>query len=212
MNKKTLLLILILALATAGLIYLAVKTPNTPEQQVALTPTPTVSPNAHSMLSLAQASATESSSSAGSLQGKTQSQTLAVSIQTTNKVNAVQLELSFDPKVLTNVTLTPGPFFTQPTILINSVNTNDGRISYALAQQLTAPGATGSGVVAYISFDTLPTAQKQTTISFLPKTAVTADGILESVLGASKNYTVDLTKVTPVQVIPTSVPATGSAN
>src|SRR5579872_6967586 len=151
MSKKTLLLIIFLFLVTCGLLYVAlVTTPYQQKPQVVSGPTPTpISVNAHTILSIAPAAASESS--------KLTQYTLAVNINTgDNLVNSVQLELAYDPTALTNVTLTPGDFFTQPTALVNNIDTADGRISYALTEQIDLPGKKGTGTVALLSFDKQP--------------------------------------------------------
>lgn len=195
MSKKTLALIVFLFLVTAGLLYIALVNPNKKQTVTAPTPTP-ISVNAHTLLTIDKASATESS--------KLSQYTLAVHIDTAdNTVNSVQLELTYDPKALTNVTLAPGTFFQQPSPLLNNVDTTNGRISYALAEQIDLAGKQGSGTVALISFNVAPGfTGNTTTISFLPKTAVAADKILESVLKKTTDYTLTIT--------PSTTPAVGT--
>lgn len=190
MTNKTTLLILFLFLVTCGLLYLAI-TSSPVQKKAALTPTPTpMSVNAKSTLSLITASATESS--------KTASNTVAIVVDGTNNVNAVQIELSFDPKAITNVAILPGTFFKQPTVLLKNIDTANGRISYALAEQLDIPGHVGKGTVALLTFDTIPSMKPMATpITFLPKTAVTADKILESVLKKTQDITIQLPITTP---------------
>ncbi|HYK08216.1 MAG TPA: cohesin domain-containing protein [Candidatus Eisenbacteria bacterium] len=197
MNKKTLALIVGLFVITCGLLYLALRTP--PYQKPAASPTPTpLSVNAHTMLSLAPTSASESSSLT--------KYTLAVGMDTNGDlVNSVQLELAYDPQALTGVVVTPGKFFQQPSALVNSVNTTDGRISYALVEQMDLPSKKGTGTVAYISFNVSPTFTGKTTpITFLPKTAVAADKILESVLRKATGYTLTIVKPSITQPVGTN--------
>jgi len=49
-----------------------------------------------------------------------------------NKVTAVQLELSYDPLLLKNVSIVPGPFLRENIELIKTIDESQGRISYAL--------------------------------------------------------------------------------
>lgn len=200
MSKKTLLLIIFLFLVTCGLLYLALVTPPLHQQQTVNRPTPTpLSVNAHTTLTLTPASASQSS--------QLTQYTMAVVMNTgENKVNSVQLELAYDPQALSNVTVTPGDFFQQPSTLVNTINTVDGRISYALAEQVDLPGKTGTGTVALISFNIAKDFTNQTTqITFLPKTAVAADRIFESVLKKATGYTLTLTpSTTPTQNTGTS--------
>jgi hypothetical protein len=100
-----------------------------------------------------------------------------------NKVTATQLEVAYDPKILTNVDIKVGTFFTTPTILLKKVDAVNGRIVYVLGIGLGGTPATGKGTVATINFSTvLGTASAQTPINFSPKTAVTAVGYIQSVL------------------------------
>lgn len=200
MSTRTSILIIILTLITGGLLYLAL-IGSSPKKVAVVPPTPTpMSPNAKTNLGLEAAPA--------SLSSTLTTRTVAVTIDTTNNVNAVQLELGYDPTVISNVSVKPGTFFKQPTILLNNIDEPDGRISYALAEQIDLHGHEGQGVVALVSFDTVPNAStSSTTISFMPKTSVTADGIVESVLKKTTNYTLTLT---PTSAAP-MIPATSSA-
>lgn len=205
MSKKTLALIIFLFLVTCGLLYLAlVTTPTNKKALIVPTPTP-LSVNAHTILTLAPATASESS--------KTTQYTISVGIDTGgNMVNSVQMELAYDPQALVGVVVTPGSFFQQPSPLLNNINTVDGRISYALAEQINLPGKNGTGTLALVSFNIAPTFTGKTTqISFLPKTAVAADRILESVLKRATGYLLMVTPAaTPtgaLQTLPTGQPS-----
>jgi hypothetical protein len=100
-----------------------------------------------------------------------------------NKVTVAQLEIAYDPKILTNVDIKAGSFFTDPTILLKKVDVVNGRITYAIGINAGGAPSTGKGIVATISFSNL---SQQTTvktpINFLPKTAVNAAGYAQSVL------------------------------
>lgn len=97
-------------------------------------------------------------------------------------VTAVQLELSFDPKLLTNMSIKEGPFFTNPVTLLKNINSATGKISYALGISPQARGVQGEGIIAILEFQAKSQGPKATTISFLPKTLVTAEGIEMSVI------------------------------
>jgi len=200
MSTRTSILIIILAIITGGLLYLAL-IGNAPKKVAVVSPTPTpMSPNAKTTLGLEAAPASLSSTLA--------MHTVAVTVDTTNHVNAIQIELGYDPTVVSNITIKPGTFFKQPTILLNTIDQPDGRISYALAEQIDLHGHAGQGIAALVSFDTVPNAStSSTTISFMPKTTVTADGILESVLKTTNNFTLPLTSAHQAPMIP----ATSSA-
>src|SRR5438045_1071840 len=44
----------------------------------------------------------------------------------------IQLEIGYDPTALSDVTIQPGDFATNPTVLLNLIDQQTGRISYAL--------------------------------------------------------------------------------
>lgn len=181
MSWKTTILILVLALVTAGLLYLALKNPKVNQPVATQQP---ASP-AQTTLSMSEEQASPSSQ-----------HVIDVNIDTRdNKVTATQLELSYDPTVITNVSLQAGTFFTTPTILLNNVDKNNGRISYALAVQLANGPQRGTGVVARVLYDTVPGSTGSATISFLPKTQVTAEGIIQSVLKSATGISIQLPTV-----------------
>jgi len=106
-----------------------------------------------------------------------------------------QLEISYNPTLLTVDSLTPGPFFTNPTIALQNIDPTTGRISYALRCPNLDSSVNAandcvditSSTVAIITVTTNPYAFKgTTTLSFLPKTVIrTSDGrdILHSTTG-----------------------------
>lgn len=177
MSKRTLLLIVGLAIVTGGLLFLAFlseqrkKTTESPLNQTSI-PTPT-SP-AHTTLSLVPNPVIVSSSGSASIDVEMDTQS--------NDVTAVQLELSYDPKAITNVTISPSNFFTNPIVLLKNINQQDGRISYAFGIPSSNSSKKGKGLIATISFNAVNLFGAPTTISFLPKTLVTAQGISASVL------------------------------
>lgn len=102
-----------------------------------------------------------------------------------DKVTAAQIELSFDPKALTNVQVKTGTFIQNPVVLLKKVDQANGRVSLAIGVPLGEKGVSGSGTVATITFSEDPSATGSTVLDFLPKTAVTAEGIPQSVLKTS---------------------------
>ena len=197
-SKRTLALIVVLMLITGGLLYLAIREEQ-PSVQVAVIPTPTPSP-AHTTLSLLPAT---TASSVSALQS-----TDIVVHSNMNKITGVQLEISYDPNVLSHVTITAGTYFPQPTTLLNTVDKVNGRLSYVLAIGPTSKEASGSGIVATISYTILPTASSSTTLAFLPKTEVTQQGVLGSVLKATNNLAISIPQALLLSPIPTITPAT----
>jgi len=106
---------------------------------------------------------------------------LAVTIHNPSPPPAlVQLEIGYDPMMLTVESVTPGSFFTNPTVALQRIDFSTGRISYALrcpdqtqTNEETGCVNTDSPTVAVITVRTNPYILKPTTtLSFLPKTVV----------------------------------------
>jgi hypothetical protein len=171
MPKKTFLLIALLVLITACLLALAL-IPNFK------TVKPTIKPVAN--IDYAQTQLSFSAPISDTASGyKTD-----VLISTgKNKVTVAQLEIAYDPKILTNVDIKAGSFFTDPTILLKKVDAVNGRITYVIGISLGGTPTVGKGTVATISFSTLQgLTTVKTPINFLQKTAVNATGYAQSVL------------------------------
>ena len=96
-----------------------------------------------------------------------------------NKVTAVQLEIKYNPDLLTNVDIFPGDFFQNPAVLLERIDAEEGIISYALGSD---GGVSAEGIVAILSFEEKTFARGETSLDFLSKTAVSAEGAEESVL------------------------------
>lgn len=192
-SKRTLALIVVLLFITGGLVYLAVREEQ-PSQIATVAPTPTPNP-AHAVLSFVP----ETSSTSAI-------QTVDVVVESNqNHLTGAQLNIAFDPKVLSNVTIKPGTYFTNPTVLFTTVDKVNGQISYVLGIGANGQEASGSGTVATISYTLLPTASPSTKLSFLPKTEVTQQGVLGSVLKRSTGLTIQIPVA--LQLSPTASPA-----
>lgn len=99
-----------------------------------------------------------------------------------NKVNLVQLAILYDPQTITQISLAPGTFFQNPVSFLDEKNEKDGRISYAIGIPPNTSGIEGEGTVVTLLFLPKSQSKKITTLSFLPKTFVTAEGSNQSVL------------------------------
>lgn len=97
------------------------------------------------------------------------------------KVTAVEIDLTYDPKILTNVDIKPGTFFSNPTILRETIDKTNGKVSFVLGIGLGQSPVNGNGTVAVLSFTTLPKSGI-TTISFLKQSAVTVSTVRPSIL------------------------------
>lgn len=97
-------------------------------------------------------------------------------------ISAAQLQISYDPRVLTNVSIEKGSFFTAPMELQNKIDSLNGIINYAVGITPTNQPQPGTGVVAVIRYATNPGLTSKTHMTFLPGTKVTVEGINQSVL------------------------------
>ncbi len=84
----------------------------------------------------------------------------------------IQLELSFDPNVLYNMKIYPGNYFSNPEVLYEKIDANNGRISYAVKGTNQA----STDVVASLNFRAINYGLiKDTEIKFQPKTLIKGD-------------------------------------
>jgi len=174
--NRTLFLILLLIVSAAGLMYLSLNTKPAPTTSVPV--------------SIAQTTLVMTppvASTSGLLNSDIRVNTNG------NTATAVQIELSYNPKDLGDVDITAGTFFKNPLELFKKIDTQNGRVSYAVGVSLGDKGAPGNGVVAKLSFSKLKTTGT-TSISFLPKSIVTSSGISQSVLKSATGLTFDLSK------------------
>jgi hypothetical protein len=110
-----------------------------------------------------------------------QTATIAVLIHNVNPhLNIAQVDLGYDPNVLTIDSITPGTLFKNPTIALDTIDPVAGRISYALRCPVSQSPVglidcadLNSMTLATITVSVNSYAQQNTTtISFLPKTVV----------------------------------------
>lgn len=190
MNKKTLLLILGLAAITILLIVVAV----TPKKQITSPQTPkaVITPEikkANTLLSFSPASLSVSSNS-GSLD---------VTIDPKgDKITGVQLEIKYDPAVLSDVNITPSDLFKNALVLRKNIDKTKGDISFVLGVPPTTDAEKGEGKVAVITFNVLDKTNGQTVVRFLPDTLVTAEGLNYSVLKKTTDATIIFTPANTV--------------
>lgn len=106
------------------------------------------------------------------------------------KITAAQLELLYDPKLITNVAITPGPFIQNPIVLIKKIDQAKGRITMALGIQPTDTGKVGKGIIARLTFNTSLQSGEKTAIQFLQTSLVTAEGASNSILKSTTGVTI----------------------
>ena len=192
MSKRTLFLIFALFLIAFVLLMMALYQPQAskaiPQKAVV------AKPFAQTILSFGNPEIATSSSAS------ILNYSLPINISTgNNKATAVQLELQYDPLILTNVNVIPGPFFPKPEALLNQIDVKTGRISYAFGIGLNSQAVEGNGVIANITFSIRAGTPEETAIIFLPKTLVAAQGISESVLKEANvgQFTLGVNNSTP---------------
>ncbi len=179
MSKKTIGLITTLLVITVLLIVVAVS-PSTKKQNgplsTALKTSPTQTPEKYTVLQVAPNPVVLSSSS-GNVDVR-----IDTNVGGSNNVTAVQLEMAYDIDMLSNVSVKPGTFFTNPVVLLNKVDPAKGTISYWVGIQPGGAAQNGQGVVATVSFTSLLKNSETTDISFTENTKVAGEGKTASVL------------------------------
>ena len=105
-------------------------------------------------------------------------------------ISAVQLQLKYDPNVLTDVDIIPGTLFPRPVVLTKKIDPEKGTIFYVIGVSLESNNPVVSkGTVATISFVRKST--EKTKISFLPLTKVTSFGIDQSILNTATEVEIE---------------------
>ncbi|GEM_PF-2529214 len=91
--------------------------------------------------------------------------------QRTSRPTFIQIELSYNPAVLTNMKIQPGNFLTNPAILLQKIDSKTGRISYALESAYDTNVKKTGGTAAILTFTPkIGGIYHETSIDFLPKT------------------------------------------
>lgn len=195
MPKKTLILIVTLALITGGLIYMALTTQSTPPISTTNSPAPQVTaiPRVKKTAVLFFAPSSISLNSSGSssvdVMVKTQGQ----------KVSGAQLEILFDPNVISNLNVTagsdsifgPSNYFVIPL----TVDYKTGRATYGVGINIQATPDKTEGKVATLTFTAnKSTNQKSSVIELLDKSIVTQEGVGDSILKETQPLTINFTQ------------------
>ncbi|HSW96624.1 MAG TPA: hypothetical protein VLF89_02230 [Candidatus Saccharimonadales bacterium] len=120
----------------------------------------------------------------------TDANTVYVNVNTKKlPISGIQLALAYNPSLLPTISIAPGGFFDNPTVLQNSIDTRNGVIYYTLSINPNSAQIYGEGTVAIIHYNGIPTGVS-TTLSVLPQTKVTAKGINDSVLSKVSSITI----------------------
>lgn len=193
MPKKTTILILILAVITGLLVFLAIRETqpkNTATAPVEKIVVPTKAVPKTAVLSFSPTTLDLSTTS-------TPTPVDIVLDTGTSQVTGVQLEITFDPNAVTNLKISSpdNSLFggkTDNIVLINDVNLSTGRVSFAVA---ATPGKSvkGVGKIATLTVQkTFGTDMNTSQIGFLDKTMVVMPGINDSILKSSTPLTIQL--------------------
>lgn len=166
MSKKSIALLIIFLLTSAVFLVMKVKYNETATPDLGMQSSPT--PTSEDILSL-------SPNPISALSGKLSAADIVIEVHG-NAPTLIQLEIGYDPTLLTNVSIEPGDFFANPTVLLNTINSHTGRISYAIKPSGEHSWANRTGTIATITFTPLSSFAKTTTLSFLPKTVIYEHG------------------------------------
>ena len=206
MPRKTLALISGLVLVTVVLFIIALRAgqqqqaPSVP-QTTPMAQQPSPANPAHTVLALAPNPLTV----APGQQGKVD---VTIDTEDNEDISAIQLELGYDPTIVSNVTVTHGTLFPSTVVIFNNNDPKSGRYTYAFGMTPNSQTVKGKGVVATVTFTTSAAANgKSTQIGLLPTTLVTARGIANSVLKSAAG-----TVVTVGTATGTSTGAAASGN
>lgn len=209
--KKTTILIIILFVFTAGLIYIAVQTeknspPVIPSEDItdqeAQDIVPTISPK--SVLLFDPAILDTSA--------RLQSTYSATVILDTNgqEVSGAQIELSYDPVILRNVSIFPAEnniLGANPSVILNKVDPELGRISLEIVVAgLDSEEISGNGNIATLTFSINNSLAQSTEISVVNKTTIRSIKSTNSLLQSASPLTILLNEATPIQNTPTAEP------
>lgn len=92
---------------------------------------------------------------------------------TNTQPRLLQMEIAYDPTALFDVEVTPGDFFANPTVSLKTINTNTGRISYALEKTEADTTQKTTGIAARLTFLPNPSfVGRETSLYFLGKTII----------------------------------------
>lgn len=181
MSKRIIILLLILIAVIAVLLFMVARPKNDILKQEQTSTKTTTTIKTPASLFLEPASLNVSSSSG----------TIDVVIESGDySVNSVQFGLSYDPTVITSVTVENGTYFQNPLVLLNKVNQSKGTITYTIGIQPNGIPPTGEGVLAKIRFRANYREGKSTRIEFSGVNSVYGDkdqenSILEETGGAT---------------------------
>ncbi len=125
-----------------------------------------------------------------------------------DEISGAQIELSFDPKALTNIDIKPGTFIENPTVLIKTVDTKTGTVRYAVAIRPGEKMVKGTGAIAVINFT--KSGATPTYINFLPQSQVSTTAHSQSLLKETTSAVIDQAPISGSNTV--SPPISPSSN
>jgi hypothetical protein len=125
----------------------------------------------------------------------------------TNELSSAQLELKYDPAIISVTALRAGEFFPDPITPITNPIERAGRVEFAVTIPEIDRPVTGKGSLALLSIKRVPTAtgSAETTIEFLPKTSLRGQDTTTSLLKTTESLTIELETLdvpTPISITP----------
>ncbi len=189
---KTVVLIVILALVAVSLVYFAFLSKDAPLKQIVeKTQLQQEESLSDTSLSIDKSVTDEQNNEYYSI----------VNIDTgKNSVVGVQLELYYDPSLITNVTVTPLDFFPQAVEVLKKVDDKNGRISYAITVSPGEAAVIGKGQLVKINYTPIGNDGISGVINFLPKTEVSGESTSGSLLKSTSDGEINIEASTSVTV------------
>lgn len=113
----------------------------------------------------------------------TNSVSVPITIETAgNTVSAVELQVAVDPSTVTGLTVSPGTFFTNPTVLESNAGATPGTYIFTIGSLTPKQGV---GIVALVSWTKTAGTTGSVIVRLAPQTQVSAIGEAGTVLKAS---------------------------
>lgn len=195
MRPKVLLFIIILAAVTAVLVFFAVRTTRKPVEEeprptgAVYTPAPKTTTVYFDPQSLDLTTTTASASSVD-----------LVVDTSSDKISGVQVDLYFDPDVITDIAIIPPSdqesflgTSAQYRVLINELNLEEGVLSYTVAHNPRVAPVTGIGKIGTVTFSVdRNVLQSSTQITFGERSSVSKIGVYDTVLKNTTPLTIKL--------------------
>jgi len=116
-----------------------------------------------------------------------------------NTITQAQIEIQYNPQVITITSVRSGTFFSNTTPLVNKNDVRRGRIEFAVGLADNQSPVKGVGSLATLTFVPGPqaTLSGRTRLTFLPKSSVRGKDQPLSLLSATEDLSIDLRALIP---------------